>query len=300
MSGSHPPSFSSVRRAAFQQFDDGVWYFDRQDTRRDEIHWSGHPKLDVRTSKRQRRTHSLIRGAEARAIRFGPRDIYTGMVLVPQVDKMLAAEGLIEFDFWQMIGFAWPDIVEAFAQPSPLVIKVLGEKHTWIPDAFIRRGNGDSILVECKPLMWAQPDPETNPELAAYTPLVQRAMRTAAHSVGCQFHLMTENEVRMEPRFHNAKKMKRALAAQIPEPFVQAAFAVLECSPAEMIIAELAELLPAHTPYIVNLACVLDSRGIVRLDRRDFFDLKCRLHNLTCAASLRETSSIEGSERAAS
>ena len=233
-------------------------------------------------SKKMARSHEHTRGAEVRQVRRRGASIYTGDVPMPRLGgKLLSGEGFIEIHWHIVLDFHFENLVAAYAQPMLLDIWVLGEKHTWTPDVLVVDSNGVETLIEVKPLEFMQPDEEKFPSLKEHNRLVCSAWEAAATKMGYRFMLITEDDARLEPRFHNAKMMFRAHGSNITEEIIEEGFGALRCLPAEATVRELATAMPRFGRAALMVACILDRRGYIRLDRRDFFSPRCKFVNRT-------------------
>jgi hypothetical protein len=228
---------------------------------------------------RQKRKPALVRGAEAREVRGRSRDIYTGDVPLSRIDKSVSGEGLLEIHNWVVMDFVIEDMIDAFAQPFTLNIEMLGVKHRWTPDGLIRRRHNRDLLTEVKPLEAIQPNDDTEPHIAQMMKRRVDAMREAADDAGLDFMLMTENEIRLEPRFFNAMMMDRALGANVSDDIVADVLPVLRALPDISDVRTVADLIPKHRSYMLMVICVLDRAGALRLDRANFFTPDAEFEN---------------------
>lgn len=258
--------------------------------------------LKAQPSKRQRRKNAKIRGSEARTVRTGGRRIFTSLYPLSTLDgKMLAGEAAIEGDFWVVADFIYPNLVDAVAQPFTIPIEVLGETHDWTPDALLSLEDGTQILVETKPLIFFSPADDENPTLddglddfdddrdeieeddddpALVALAYLDAWKAAAAERGVKFLAMTEAEVRLEPRFYNAKVMHRAMGSPLRTEVRDIAIAALVEGPAELTVAEFSGHLGDHRLSALLIAAHLDQEGLVRIDRTNFWSPKSSIQNL--------------------
>lgn len=228
---------------------------------------------------RQRRKHESIRGAASRTIRGRGRDIYTSDIPLSRLGNLMASgEGMLESDAWLVIDFAFDDLTGFVAQPFPIFIDIFGQRHKWTPDALLYRSE-QPIFVEVKPLEVVHPDPQKYPEKAAEAKARFAAMRLAATDYDAGFLLLTEVEVRVEPRFYNAQMMFRAINAHIPDSLVLKAADALASLPLDTTVSALSPALGEHSASTVLVACLLDRRNLVRLDRSAPFSTSSRLVN---------------------
>lgn|GEM_PF-6846538 len=223
-------------------------------------------------SKRQKRTHELVRGAETRAVRTRSKDIYTGDVPLTRLNgKLVSGEGLHEVLGWIVIEFLMDDMVAAYAQADMVKIFVFGKPTDWTPDVRIVRKDKPDLLIEVKPLEQVQPNEKTPPDLAAAMREKVRARQAYADANGFDFLLLTDFEIRKEPRFHNAKVMFRALGSHIGEQAIADVFQQLHHFDEIGSVSDPADALPQYRNVMLMIACMLDRAGYIRLDREEFF-----------------------------
>lgn len=275
------PSVSLAFDASPNSEDDGVIIVSWRRGSAAEDHLPDAPPLEMysavvgprpKASKRQRRTHELIRGAETRAVRTRSKDIYTGDVPLSRLEgKLVSGEGLGEILAWIVIDFLMEDMTEAYAQADKVQISMFGVLHDWTPDGHIKRTGKRDLLLEVKPLEAVQPGQDTDPVVAVAMRERVRAMKAYAKATDRDFLLLTEYELKMEPRFHNSKVMFRALGANIPEPTLEYVFYRLHQLDEVLSVRDLAEAIPQHRNSMLMIACLLDRSGFIRLDRKDFF-----------------------------
>jgi hypothetical protein len=146
--------------------DDGSNFSPNPSPRPAKTKFSGGDK--PKPSKRQARRSEHLRGSWTRAVRFKSRDIYTGDVPMARLGgKLMSGEGLNEIHAWIVLDFHLEDMVEAWAQPDLMKIKMFGVSHNWTPDARVARKDNRDLLIEVKPLEVLQPDQAARPEMAA-------------------------------------------------------------------------------------------------------------------------------------
>lgn len=216
----------------------------------------------------QRQKHVTIRGSAARTVRSRGRDIYTTDIPLTRLGNQVASgEGLLEGDAWTLLDFLYDDISDFVAQPFSVEIEVFGERHIWWPDALLRRA-GRPCLIEVKPLEEVHPE---EPQLAAFVSARFSAIEAACTNRGAEFMLLTEREIRLQPRHQNSQVMFRAITAHIPERVVWNAADILVELPRITSVLALFERLPDHGDSALLIACMLDRLGYVELDRTEPF-----------------------------
>lgn len=235
----------------------------------------------------------LIRGAETRSHRVSSKDTYTGDVPMTRLNmKMLSGESLLELDCLTVLDFKVEDMIDAVAQPTELVIPVAGKWGRWTPDFLVERQFTRPVFIEVKPissLHERSPWPgisdaelkrlEHRNERIRRTVLRIRGMRQRVTELGGEFWLLTEHQIRLEPQLYNAEVMWGGLTAFIGNDWVAEAVAGLRGLPRHLTVEVLANVVPKLRDSAVNVACVLDRQGYIRLDRTDFFTIRCAFEN---------------------
>jgi hypothetical protein len=245
---------------------------------------SGMPdEFRVKLAPSQQRKHELIRGTAARRVRTAGADITTGTVPIHRLDRMTAhGEGELEIDFLTVVDFDWEDLETLVAQPDDNVaLRYHGKVHRWVPDFLICRRGSRDMLAEVKPASKVHIDPKKFPEKAAVMKARIAAMRQRCHELGMDFGLFTELEVRLEPRFHNANAMYRAMTSHIPLEVVDAAEETLVELPKHFVVTDLFPYLGEFRYSTLNVCCLLDRRGAIRLSREHFFSPMTPVTNLS-------------------
>ncbi|CAN7550707.1 hypothetical protein [Devosia sp. LjRoot3] len=234
---------------------------------------------------RQKRKHEELRGSESRFLRHAGSSQYTGIKSVPRLGFATKAfESSIEGDFWVVADFLFTDMIAGKAQPGLLQLDVAGGHSDWYPDAWIRRRGRRDLLVECKPIAEAKPDPEKYPDEAAVMNARLAAMEAASIREGMDFRLYTEIQIRVEPRFHNAMAMKRSFTAHISQQQFAEIEAQLPSLPQILTVMEFSHHLGPLGGGAMHIACQLDRRGKIRLDRKNYFLTDSYFHNLMAGA----------------
>jgi hypothetical protein len=230
---------------------------------------------------RQKRKHESIRGSEARITRQAGASAYSGIVPLNVLKWATKAfESSIEGDFWVVLDFEMRDVIDARAQPGIVELEVLGKAEDWYPDMWVRRIGRKDLLVECKPAAMVHPDPEKYPADALYMKARIAAMEASAQRHGMEFELFTELEIRVEPRFYNAKAMRRALSSHIPADAIAEVERKLIELPSVMTVLEFSRHLGPYAGTALNIACILDRMEAIALDRGAFFLPETSFRNL--------------------
>jgi hypothetical protein len=97
------------------------------------------------------------------------------------------------------------------------------------------------------------------------------AMKAAADAMEMDFELYTELEVRLEPRNHNAKTMRRGLSAHVPADVLKTSVGILADLPATMTVRDLSRHLGDYAAASMAIACCLDRSGHIELDAGAYF-----------------------------
>jgi hypothetical protein len=246
-------------------------------------------KIVTRTS--QKRKNKDLRGSESRRIRTRGSPLYTGLHPVSRLgSKMLAGEGTIEQDFWMIVDFAFDGIVDAFSQPFPVEIEVRGEKSTWTPDGLLVYGEGRrGVLVECKPIKVLQPDKSKYPLEAQLARERYFAWLKAANDRDLDLLVMSEDDVRLEPRYHNAEIWLRASGFEMPVDDLEVVCSWLPDWPRTFDVEDLAFYLEQYANSALLVACLLDRLGYVKLDRTAYFSGRTTMVNLMSRQSSEKT-----------
>lgn len=157
------------------------------------------PRLANKPKKTYReKTHRLIKGSEKRKIRTGRRDGFVADVPVSRLGgKLVSADSMLEADFVLVTDAYEDDFTDIVSQPFTLTIFVNGRWRKWTPDYLIKRKVRFDEIVEVKILSWLYHS-EPAKRLLAQERLM--AMRAAAEERGCKFRLVTEDEIRVQPR----------------------------------------------------------------------------------------------------
>jgi hypothetical protein len=159
----------------------------------------------------------LPKPGSVRNVVTGRSDHYTGRVPFARLYTTVGYDSLLEHDFLLETAAFEPDVTEIFSQPFWVNILEDDQRRIWLPDYLIRRSSGARELVEVKPIEEVRPDlargaSDDVPGVLEATARARerfRALRAAATEDGFQFRLITEQEIRIEPRLGNAALLLR-------------------------------------------------------------------------------------------
>jgi hypothetical protein len=198
-------------------------------------------------------------------------DTYTGSVNISRDGyRSVPFESLLEQDWLIRTDAFDRDLKRIVAQPrvddtetGGLRYRFDGKSRTWIPDFFRQRrgplGVQDPVpeLVEVKPLVAIYPD---DPDEAireqheAYVEAKFETIRMAALSLGYEFVLATENEIRIQPSLQNAALMLRCCDPRFPVAWEKIGERAVLVLPRSSSISELETVLPGDIdPFSVAL-----------------------------------------------
>lgn len=215
----------------------------------------------------QEKKSPRLRGSETKKVRYRGRETYCGDVPMTRLRyKLVAGDSLLECDFVIVTDATEDDLIDVQSQPAPLAIYVEGHELKWTPDYLIRRVGFTAELVEVKNLSWLRP---SDPSLAAY----RRAWVDAcavARSQGFTFRLLTEQEIRVEPRLSNAYLTHRHLGPFVDEGLLMKAVMALPSLMAQATVADLGSAID-NPLRAIECAIRLDRQGYIRLDRSTVF-----------------------------
>ncbi|WP_354136640.1 hypothetical protein [Bradyrhizobium sp. LB11.1] len=183
---------------------------------------------------------------------------------------MVDGESLLELDALVIIdndgGFR-----DVIAQPFQLTLDVAGRIRRWTPDFLIVK-DGRDLLVEVKCLSWLY---HRDPAKAALARSRVNAIESACARRDCDFMLLTEDEIRVEPRLYNASICHRHNAPHlVPRELIVVGLSALAAAPDELTIEQFAQLIPpVHPIHALGLAVRLERLGHLRIDRRTRYSL---------------------------
>jgi hypothetical protein len=225
----------------------------------------------VKATRWKKKTHRLIKGAEARNIRTGRHDHYVGDVPMTRLNgKLVSGESLLEIDALFLLDYdgGFDDVI---AQPFTVEIEVRGRVRHWTPDFLVVRKDRQNELIEVKHLSWLY---HSDPAKAALARARLDALESTCFRRGVSFILLTEDEIRVEPRLYNAHMAHRHSSALAPPSSIIIALSALAAAPATLTIKEFAHLIaPLHPIHGLGLAVRLERLGHIRIDRRTRYSL---------------------------
>lgn len=191
----------------------------------------------------------------------GRSDGYTGRVPFDRLDvKTVAFESLLARDFLVQTAAFEPDLTAIVSEPCRVEVQHNGAAFNWIPDYRIERDNGRVELIEVKPIEVVDPSRSTtfegsDAELEAACNEAEtrfRSMRDAVERMGCIFRLVTEDEIRVEPRLGNASLVLRHAHPLFPLAWVLAGMEVL-ATKAIVDIPAFQTALPSLDAFVIAL-----------------------------------------------
>lgn len=215
-------------------------------------------------------SHSLpphLRGSEVRRVRTRSRRSYTGDVPMTRIGrKLVSGESMLELDFLLVADDVMSDLLDVVAQPFELSLQIAVKRHGWVPDFLISRRASLPTVVEVKTEEELHPK---NPEKFRAIRARTVAMRTAAQNAGYAFGLVTEREVRVQPRLSNASLVHRSMSPFYTAAEDLAADIALAKLDSDTSVPALARVLPPGLrPFALPLALRLERRSMLRFDRR--------------------------------
>lgn len=229
---------------------------------------SGESLRSPAAKRRRSKVPETIRGSEARKVRTRSHLGYTGEVPMTRLGgKLVSAESLLEFDCLVVLDDVEPDIVDVTAQPFELLIP-FGPKGAsrWTPDFQVVHADGRQELIEVKTEKTLHPD---DPEKRRIVLARVAAMRSAAAAAGYQFRILTEREIRVQPRLDNARLVHRAMSPFLSENNILQAAETLRALEETTSLHDFLAALPVGLqPYALILALRLERSGFVAFDRR--------------------------------
>jgi hypothetical protein len=236
----------------------------------DRLHASHGIRGTARRSKPgqyRAKTHRLIKGAEERKVRTGRRDHFVGDVPMTRLNgKLVSGESLLEIDALTVRDFdgGFHDVI---AQPFKTSLLVGSKERRWTPDFLFLNSCWAHEVVEVKMLSWLY---HKDPAKAALAKKRLEAMEAACAKLGFTFSLLTEDEIRVEPRLYNAKMAHRHCGPFVPESSIVLGLSALAAAPQTITIREFSNMIaPLHPIHGLGLAIKLERLGHVRIDRRE-------------------------------
>lgn len=181
--------------------------------------------------------------------------------------KLIGARSLLALDFLTVTDAFTRDITAIVDQPAPLSILVRGKTKEWKPHYMIARENGRRDLVMVRTVSWLI---GRDPAHGAWMRDLVDAMKDTASIEGYGFRLVTEEQIRVQPRLTNAKILRRHIVPYRPDHDEIAGIEALDELPAQSSVADLQSRLGERTDAFV-VALNLDWLGHLRIDRRNPF-----------------------------
>lgn len=221
------------------------------------------PPVDGKSRKASRHV-----GSRPGKIRTGHEDRYVGETPMMRLGRRLVgARSLLALDFLTVTDAFTRDLIDLHDQPEPLDVSVRGETSEWRADYVMSHTDGRRDLVMVRTVRWLEgPDGRRR---AWMCDLVD-AMALAARRAGYGFRLVTEDQVRVQPRLDNAKMIRRHIDPPRPRAEDVAAIDALADLPDEATVRDLQDRLgPGLDAF--PLALRLDWLGHIRMDRGTWF-----------------------------
>lgn len=194
-------------------------------------------------------------------------DTFTGSVCISRCKwRPVPFESLLEMDWLlQKDAFSF-DLESLEAQPCEIRYWFDGKHRVWIPDfGYRNRGPSRGTLVEVKPLQKLYP---ADPSERAWVHARFAAMRDATIARGYEFEVATENEIRVQPRLHNANRMVRSSGRHFPKELESAGFSAVLQLPHKATVKDLQSKLPSGIDAF-DVALRLAWLGVITLDPRE-------------------------------
>lgn len=190
----------------------------------------------------------------------GKSDHYTGRVPFARLEKTVAYDSVLEHDFLMGTAAFERDVTEINSQPFWVEIDEDPKHKIWLPDYYIKRASGVCELIEVKPLEQVRPecarfrddDPATVQEATLNANIRFRALQAAAVQRGFRFRLVTETEIRVEPRLSNAAMLLRYAGNPFPAHCLIEARIALNSNPVSCV-SELQSAIPEWDAFPIAL-----------------------------------------------
>jgi len=214
----------------------------------------------------------LPKPGSIRNVVTGRSDGYTGRVPFARLGVTCAYESLLSGDFLLQTSAYEADVVRIDSEPFRLRLLIDGEETLWTPDYRIVRASGSREVIEVKPVEEIHPE-RARIQIGDQVELTKRmrkaaerfaAMRRAATEVGYTFRLVSEDEIRIQPRLANAALILRYAGEQFPPSWLMQARLAL-AGEAIFSVDGLQTFLPPHVDAF-PLALHLAWAGEVELD----------------------------------
>lgn len=236
---------------------------------------------DPLVGRYRQETHSLIKGAEARTIRTGRRNNFVGDVPMTRLHgKLVSGESMLEMDALYLFDYdgGFSDLI---AQPFTTRIFVGSRERRWTPDFLMIRNTALDQVVEVKMLSWLYNKDPAKAKLARDR---FDGMMAECSRLGFSFMLLTEDEIRVEPRLYNAKLAHRHYSPFRANSAIVIGLSALLAAPATLTVRDFADLItPLHPIHALGLAITLERLGHVRIDRRNRYSFQSYMTKLQAA-----------------
>ncbi|MGM4892019.1 hypothetical protein [Tardiphaga sp. 839_C3_N1_4] len=174
---------------------------------------------------------------------------------------------MLALNFLTVVDAFSHDITDIVADPEPLAVNVRGDVKLGQTQYMLDHKDGYRELAIVRTVGWLH---GKTPEQGAYRRDYVDAVKSAAHLAGYGFRLATEEQVYVEPRFWNARMMRRHLAPYRTDHDEWVGIEALQELPKKSSVPALQELLGARIDAFV-VALRLDWLGRVVLDRKSRF-----------------------------
>ena len=170
--------------------------------------------------------------------------------------RMVWFESFLERDFIHLLEFE-PSVISFTEQPFTLEYGHQGKTRRYTPDFHVQLASQRQVVVECKPTAFLEHQDN---------PLKFAAARAWCAERGWAFRVVTEGDVRPQPRLANIKLLARYARLRVAPQVQSQAFAALVAEPA-MDLGQLAQRLAptdpaAALPGLLHLA----ARHAIALD----------------------------------
>jgi len=162
--------------------------------------------------------------------------------------RMVWFESFLERDFICLLEFD-PNVATFAEQPFTLKYLHLGKSRKYTPDFHVRYAPQRDVLVECKPTAFVETEDNQRKFAAAQAWCAEG---------GWTFRVVTEVDVRQEPRLTNIKLLARYARLSVSPQVQSRVFAALAATPC-LSLGQIAQLLePANptaaVPGVLHLA----------------------------------------------
>ncbi|MHB8884710.1 MAG: hypothetical protein ACYC5H_06430 [Methylovirgula sp.] len=194
----------------------------------------------------------LPRNGSIRNVVTGRSDGYTGRVPFARLLTTCAYESLLSGDFLLLTSAFEPDVAKIDSEPFRLSLLTDTGESYWTPDYRILRNSGARELIEVKPVKCVHPERDKlrgrGPDKASDPTARYEWMRQAANAAGYKFRLVTEDQIRVEPRLGNAALILRCAALMFPPAWLLQARKALAAHPITDVPS-----LQAHFPPTIDV-----------------------------------------------